>query len=112
VLPARVLQGVFETVEHKVQEFLGVLLLSGVSRGTIKLLESKAELSRVVIVPLAKLEMCDELLQLMHHIVIDFLTLVLLQILRLAIIHAQQVVAEGGHHEELLHHTVHVADAT
>lgn len=91
---------------------MGVFLFGGVGRGAVKLLESKAELSRVVIIPLGKLEMSDKLLQLMHHVVINLLTLVFFEILRLAVVHAQQIVPEGRHHKELLHHTVHVADAT
>ena len=47
----------------------------------------------------------------MEHVVIDFFALVIFQLLRLTIIDCKQVVAEGGDHEELLHHGVHVADA-
>jgi hypothetical protein len=47
----------------------------------------------------------------MHHVVIDALALVLLVFLCHAIVNAEQVVSEGRDHEELLHHTVHVADA-
>ena len=47
----------------------------------------------------------------MHHVVIDLLTLVLLDFLSLAIINAEQIITEGRNHEELLHHTIHVANA-
>jgi hypothetical protein len=46
------------------------------------------------------------------HIVIDLLTLVLLNIFGLTVIHGEKVVTEGRYHEELLHHSVHVANAT
>ena len=55
--------------------------------------------------------MSDELLQLVHHVIVDHVTLVLFHLLGLAIVNAEQVIAEGGNHEELLHHAVHVADA-
>ena len=55
--------------------------------------------------------MSDQLLHLVHHVVVNLLILVLFDLLGLAVIDAEQVVAEGGDHEELLHHTVHVADA-
>lgn len=55
--------------------------------------------------------MSHQSLQLVHHVVVDHLVLVLLHFFGLTIIHAQQVVAEGRHHEELLHHAIHVADA-
>ncbi len=47
----------------------------------------------------------------MHHVVIDLFPFVFCQLLRLAVIDAEQVVAECWHHKELLHHTIHVADA-
>ena len=47
----------------------------------------------------------------MHHVVVDLLALVLIELLFLAIIDAEEVVSEGRCHEELLHHAVHVADA-
>jgi len=56
--------------------------------------------------------MSNQALQLVQHIVIEDLTLVLLVVLPDAIIDAQKVVAEGWGHKELLHHAVHVTDAT
>lgn len=47
----------------------------------------------------------------MKNIVINSFALVLLKIFRLAIINGEKIVAEGGNHEELLHHCIHVADA-
>ena len=47
----------------------------------------------------------------MEHIVIYIPSLVLDDLWILAILDAEKVVAEGRDHEELLHHTVHVADA-
>lgn len=55
--------------------------------------------------------MSDQLLSLMHHVVIDCLTLVFFELFIFTVIDAHQVVSEGGNHEELLHHAVHVADA-
>ena len=48
---------------------------------------------------------------LVHHIVIDLVALVLLHIQRLSIVNAEQVITESRNHKELLHHTVHVANA-
>lgn len=47
----------------------------------------------------------------MHHVIIDLITLVLCHFEVLTVIDAEKIVAEGGRHEELLHHRVHVADA-
>ena len=55
--------------------------------------------------------MSHQLLHLVHHVVIDFFTFVLYQILWFAVINAKQVVPESRNHEELLHHGIHVADA-
>ena len=51
-------------------------------------------------------------MELVHHIVVDHVALVLLHLFRLSVVHTEQIVAEGWDHEELLHHAVHVADAT
>ena len=105
------LQCILKTIEDEIQEFLSILLLSCVGRGTIKLFEGKAELFRVVVIALRELEVSDKLLQLVHHVVVDLVAPVLLHVKFFAIINTHQVVAEGGHHKELLHHRVHVADA-
>lgn len=55
--------------------------------------------------------MGNQLLKLVHHVVIDLLSFVFSQLFWLAVINTEQVVAECRHHKELLHHTVHVADA-
>ena len=47
----------------------------------------------------------------MQHIIIDLITLVLFDIFGESVVDAKQVVSEGWHHEELLKHAVHVADA-
>ena len=65
----------------------------------------------VVLCALGKLQVSDQLLHLVHHVVVNLLILVLFDLLGLAVIDAEQVVAEGGDHEELLHHAIHVADA-
>ena len=56
--------------------------------------------------------MRDQLLHLVHHAVVNLLTLVLFDILSLAVIDAHQVIPQSWDHKELLHHTVHVTDAT
>ena len=48
----------------------------------------------------------------MEHIIINHFVFVLHEILRDAIIDAKQIVAKAWDHEELLHHAVHVANAT
>ena len=55
--------------------------------------------------------MGNQRLKLVQHVVINHVALVFLDLFRLAVINAHQVVTEGRHHEELLHHAVHVADA-
>jgi len=90
---------------------LGIFLLSNIGGLPIKLLKSEAELERVILIPLRQLQMRNQLLHLMHHIVINFFALIFLDLFLLAIIDAHQIVSEGWDHEELLHHTVHVADA-
>ena len=97
-------QCVLKAIENQVQKLLSILLLSCIGRRTIKFFECKAELFGVVVVTLRKLEMSDQLLELVHHVVIDLVTPVLLQVLFFAIINTHQVVSEGWHHEELLHH--------
>ena len=47
----------------------------------------------------------------MQHVVINFLVFEFLEVRSDSIINAQHVVSEAGDHEELLKHTVHVADA-
>ena len=112
MLPAGGLQSILKSVHDYVEELLSILLLTSVSRLTIELLESEAETFRIVVAALRELQVSDELLQLVHHVVIDHFALVLLHLLLLAVVDAEQVVAESWHHEELLHHAVHVADAT
>ena len=55
--------------------------------------------------------MRHQLLHLMHHVVIDYLSLEVNELLGNTIFHRERVVAEGWDHEELLHHHVHTADA-
>ena len=82
-------QGIFKPIKHKVEELLSILLLSCISWASIELFEGEAELCWIVVVPLGKLEMGDQLLELMHHIVIDLVTLVFLQFLWFAVIDAE-----------------------
>jgi hypothetical protein len=55
--------------------------------------------------------MSNQSLELMQHVVIKHFALVLLVVFGDSIVHAQDVVAEGWSHEELLHHRVHIANA-
>ena len=56
-------------------------------------------------------QVTDQLLHLVHHVVINFFTLVIYKILWSAVINGKQVLPEGSNHEEFLHHGIHVADA-
>jgi len=100
-----------KSVEDDVEELLSVLLLSSVSGLAIKLLEGEAEIRRVEFVSLREFQVSDEFLHLMHHVVVNLLTFVFLEIFCFTVINTEQIVPEGGDHEELLHHRVHVADA-
>ena len=55
--------------------------------------------------------MCNQVLTLVHHIVVNSLAFVLFHVGWLSVVNAEQVVAEGWNHEELLHHAIHVANA-
>ena len=110
VLARRFLQSSLQSIEDQVEELLGILLLGSVRWLPIELLEGEAELHWVEFSPLRELQVSDHLLQLMHHAVVNALPLVVLEVFGLAVIDAEQVVAEGWNHEELLHHTVHIAD--
>ena len=56
--------------------------------------------------------MSEKLLHLVEHVVVDLLALVLDQLFLLAILNAQKIVSESWNHKELLHHGVHVANAS
>lgn len=111
MLTTRGLKGSLQAIEKQVKEFLSILLLSGVGGSAIELLEGEAEILRVEGLALRKLQASGQFLKLVHHVVIDLITLVVDYICWLAIIDTEKIVAEGGSHEELLHHGVHVADA-
>jgi len=72
---------------------LCVLLLRNDSWASIELFEGEAEAEWVVIHTLAKLEMSEQLLHLMEHVVVYELVLVLDHVFLLAVIDAEQVVA-------------------
>ena len=56
--------------------------------------------------------MGQQFLHLVQHVIILLLALVLSYGRLHSVIHAQHVVTEGRNHKELLHHRVHVANAT
>jgi hypothetical protein len=112
ILPGSSSKHVLDAVEGHAQKLLGILLLPGVSRFALKILEGEAELDRVVVSSLAEFQVCHQLLHLMNHVIIDFLSLLVSQLLGDAILDREEVVAEGWDHEELLHHRVHVANTT
>ena len=60
---------------------------------------------------LGELQVSNQFLHLVHHVIINLFALVVFQVFWLAVVNAEQVVAEGRDHEELLHHAIHVADA-
>lgn len=55
--------------------------------------------------------MSNESLKLMEKVVVENFAFVLLIIFNYIIVHAEDIVAEGRRHKELLHHAVHVAYA-
>lgn len=104
-------QSCFQSIEDETQEFLRVFLFSCVCRLTVELLERKAELHGVELCALGELQVSNQFLHLVHHVIIHLFALVVFQVFWLPVVNAEQVVAEGRDHEELLHHAVHVADA-
>ena len=112
VLLRCILEGCFDSVEENVQELLRVFLLHDRRRAAVEVLERKAPTEWIVIGPLRKFEVGDQSLQLMKHVIVDLLFFVRHNIRWLIVVHGQHVVSEAWHHEELLQHAVHVADAT
>ena len=87
-------------------------MLTHVGWPAFHLFEGEAESFGVVVLTFGQLEVSNQALQLVKHVIVKYFALVLLVVFSDAIIHAEDVVAEGRCHEELLHHTVHVANAT
>lgn len=56
--------------------------------------------------------MGNKSLELMQQVIIKYFTFVFFVICRCAIVNTKNIVSEGWGHEELLHHAVHVTDAT
>ena len=79
---------------------------------SLKVLEGETELIWVKVHSFADLQVGEDLLHLMEWVVVDLLTLVLLDVLFNSIINRKQLVSESRYVEELLHDRVHVADAT
>ena len=80
---------------------------------SIELFEGVAEGNHVVVVALRGLQICNQFLSLIQHVVYDHLTLDqrLLGCLEgWLLFNAEQIVAEGWDHEELLEDAIHVAD--
>jgi hypothetical protein len=103
---------ILHLLKYRIQELLGVLLFSNVGGVSIQVLEGETEFKRIVVGSLGQLQVGNQLLELMEHIVIDLVALVLLQVFRQSIIDTQQVVSERGDHKELLKHGVHIANAS
>ena len=80
MLPAGGLQRILKSVHDYVEELLSILLLTSVGWLAIELLESEAEAFRVVVAALRELQVSDEFLQLVYHVVIDHFALVLLEL--------------------------------
>ena len=106
------LQVVLESIEENIEELLCILLLGSVCGCTIKFLEGEAEGKWIDVGSLRELQVGEESLHLMQHVVVNDFLLVFSGVLSDAIFHTEQVVAESWDHKELLHHRVHVADAS
>jgi hypothetical protein len=87
VLHFCVAKTVFNSIESHIKELLSILLLSSIGRIAIEIFEGEAKLKRLEVLSLAQFQMCHQSLQLMHHIVIDSMTFVLLDIFGLTIIY-------------------------
>ena len=83
---------------------MSIFLLCGVGRATIELLEGKTELPGVIILSFGEFQVSHQLLQLMQHIIIDWVTFVFLDIIWLVIIDAEKVISESWDCKELLEH--------
>lgn len=83
---------------------MSIFLLCGVGGATIELLEGKAELPWVVVLSFGEFQVSHQLLQLMQHVIIDWVTFVFLNIIWLVIIDAEKIVSESWDCEELLEH--------
>jgi hypothetical protein len=106
------LESSLKPFEEEVEELLSIFLLCSVGWTTIKLLEGKAELPWVIVLSFREFQVSHQLLQLMQHVIIDWVTFVFLDIIWLAIIDTEKIVSESWDCEELLEHWVHVANAT
>ena len=86
-------------------------MFSDVGWLTIELFEGKCEADWVIIGSFGDFEVGEQTLKLVKHVVVDCLVTIVFELFFYTVVNAEQVVAECGNHEELLHHAVHVADA-
>lgn len=82
--------------------------ISGLS---IEILEGETELSRIVILSFTQLQESHVLHELMQHVIIHLVPFEVSVSGGHVIISSHERVPEGGDMEELLDHTIHVADA-
>lgn len=83
---------------------MSVFLFRSVGWCAIELLEGKAELPWVIVLSFGEFKVSHQLLQLMEHVIIDWVTFVFLNIIWLVIIDAEKIVSESWDCEELLEH--------
>ena len=83
------LQSCLKPVEEDVEELLCVFLFGSVCGLSIELLEREAEAKRVVIHSLRELQIGEQTLHLMEHVVVADTTPVLHGLLRLTVLHTE-----------------------
>ena len=107
----RFLQSALQLVEYHIQKLLRVLLDQHVNRCARKVLEGEAEFVGVLVYAVAEFEEAEHALELVQHVVVHHALILFDQIWLLQVVCGHDCVAEGGGHEELLQHRIHLAYA-
>lgn len=68
---------------------MGILLLTSVGRSAIKFLERECKTQRVIVLTLGQVQMSEESLHLVHHVIINHLIAVLLHVWGHTIVNAK-----------------------
>jgi hypothetical protein len=113
VLVLGVFEATLNTVHKEVQVLLGILLLTSVGRVVAVFLKTEAVIIRVIGVTGRKFKVGDQVLELMEDIIVNGVSFAaFLNVSVLSIHYTQEVISEGGNHEEKLIHRVHVTNSS
>lgn len=93
----------FESLTEQIEELVHVVLFAHIGRSAVEVFVALAEIGRICGHLLRLLQLHEEVLQLIEHIVLERCAV------QLCFTHAQQGLAQCTHHVELLQQTVHVA---